>query len=165
MALEQYERLGFCPIKAAAEKKAVVAILKAAAAGTAGASESAGGGGGTALPWPISWLPILPAGGGGGTVAAAAAARTVGDGLPRGVHLIYKSKMVDGKSVRHHSNGIAKKGYSAQCGKTKCKKRNPMGEGKEWRLNFDTIEAAAEAYEKHCRDPFDLDNKDIMHWS
>ena len=95
----------------------------------------------------------------------AVAAAAVAAGLPRGVAIIWKSKSVDGKLLRHHSNGIAKKGYSAQCGKTKCKKHNPMGEGKEWRLNFDTIEAAAEAYEKHSRDPFDLDNKDIMHWS
>ena len=91
--------------------------------------------------------------------------RTVGAGLPRGVNIIWKSKQVNGKPVRDPKYGIAKKGYQASCKRPKCKKHNTRGAGKAWTLNFATIEDAAEAFEQHCRNPFDLDNEDIMHWS
>ena len=82
-----------------------------------------------------------------------------GTTLPRGVYIVWKSK----RGVKHSSNGIGS--YQARCKLTKCKRANPKGAGKQWSANCQTIEAAAQAFEQHCRDPFDLGRKDLMHWA
>ena len=83
--------------------------------------------------------------------------------LPKGVLIVWKKKMVNGKQVRHHTYGIAS--YRATCNRPNCKRANPKGAGKGWSASFPTIEAAAQAFEEHCRDPFDLGRKDLMHWA
>ena len=82
--------------------------------------------------------------------------------LPKGVGIYFKSKMVNGKQVRHHTHGIA--GYRAQCQRHNCKRANPKGEGKVWRASqSETIEDAAQAFKEHCCNPFNLDRDDLMH--
>ena len=78
------------------------------------------------------------------------------------MRIVWKKKMVNGKAVQNSSNGIGS--YEAKCQLGKCKRANPKGSGKRWSQCFQTIEAAAEAFEEHCRDPYDLGRKDLMHW-
>ena len=89
--------------------------------------------------------------------------RTVGAGLQRGVRIVWKLKTVNGKHVRNSSNGIGS--YQAMCQRPMCRRANPKGAGKTWSTCCQTIEAAAQAFEAHGRDPFDLGRKDLMHWA
>ena len=70
---------------------------------------------------------------------------------------------MNGIWIKNSSCGIGS--YQAMCQLGKCRKANPNGSGKKWSATFHTIEAAAEAFEEHCRDPFDLGRKDLMHWA
>jgi hypothetical protein len=71
--------------------------------------------------------------------------------------------VVNGKTVQNSSCEIG--GYQTMCRQAKCRRANPNGAGKGWSASFPTIEAAAQAFEEHCRDPFDLGRKDLMHWT